>query len=76
MGGEDRLGSLTSFSVPVFRSFRSCPGFKQASLDISSKLYKNSHLPCRCGCGIKQQLPQCARADLALKAEVALLVAP
>lgn len=27
MGGEDKLGSSVSFSVPVVRSFKSSPGF-------------------------------------------------
>lgn len=56
MGGEDRLGSLTSFSVPVFRSFRSCPGFKIGLHGFLKWIYQNFPLPCRCVCCIVLQL--------------------
>lgn len=32
MDGEDKLGSSASFSVPVFRSFKSSPGYSKLTL--------------------------------------------
>lgn len=74
MGGEDRLGSLTSFSVPVFRSFRSCPGFKIGLRGFLK--WTLSEFSCRCICCTMLQLLQSGRVVLAMKAEVAFSVDP
>lgn len=58
MGGEDKLGSSTSFSVPVLRALEVFQYLKLDSVDFFGKVsfYQSSDLPRRCVRRTKQQL--------------------
>lgn len=79
MGGEDKLGSSTSFLVPVFTSFRSCPGFKihLSGIFFIIKLLSSFCPSLQMRTWYKATAPTKWQSDFsAVKAKVVLTVAP